>query len=481
MKEQKNSKHNILSSFIWKFGERILAQVVSLVISIILARLLTPEDYGVVALVMIFITIANVFVSSGLGNALIQKKEVDNIDFSSVFFVNIIISIIIYLILFALAPTVANFFDMPAVCLIIRVLGLRIIIAAINSVQQAYVSRNMLFKKFFWSTLGGTLVSGLLGVGMAYKGYGVWALVVQYLANTCVDTVILWFTVRWRPEMKFSWLKAKGLISYGWKLLLSSLLDTGYRQVRSLIIGKFYTSSDLAFYNQGEKYPSLIVTNINTSIGSVIFPVMAQNQNNREEIKRLTRKVIRTSSYIMWPTMIGFSVCAESLVRLILTEKWLPCVPYISIFCLSYGFWPIHTANLQAINAMGRSDIFLKLEIIKKTLGIILLLFTIKQGPLAIALSLIVVDIISLFVNSYPNKNLLGYGYVEQIKDVIPTLLLTIAMAIIIYPIKYIINFDWLIICTQVVFGIIVYLILSLKTEQDVLKYFFDLLKQNKK
>lgn len=470
-----SSGSKIFSGLIWKFGERITAQLISLVVSVVLARLLAPEDYGVVAMVMVFISIANVFVSNGFGNALIQKKDADNLDFSSVFYFNIIIGIIIYASLFCAAPYIAVFYKMPSITWLLRVLGIRIIVASVNSVQQAYVSRNMLFKRFFWSTLFGTLISGIVGIYMAYRGYGVWALVAQYLVNTCTDTIVLWFTVRWRPEKKCSWERGRALLSFGWKLLLSGLLDTGYAQLRGLIIGKSYSSSDLAYYNQGEKYPNFIVVNINTSISSVLFPAMAQYQEDREKIKQMTRKAIQVSSYVMWPMMIGFMIVAEPFVRLVLTEKWLPCLPYIRIFCISYGLWPIHTANLQAINALGRSDIFLKLEVIKKIIGILVVVMVIEYGPLVMAYSVIFSGIISTFINAYPNVKLLGYGYFEQVKDMLPGLLMSIGMGLFIYPIAWLNLPDILIIIFQMIAGVSIYLLISKVTGYEVFGFLMDM------
>lgn len=476
-----DQKGKVISGLFWKFGERITAQLISLIVSIILARILSPSDYGAVSLVMIFITLANVFVSSGFGSALIQKKDADNLDFSSVFYINILISLFLYVVIFFTAPFVAKFFKLPVLCPGLRVLGIRIVVAAINTVQQAYVSKNMLFKRFFWSTLFGTLLSGVVGVVMAMNGFGVWALIAQYLTNTCTDTIVLWFTVKWRPEKKCSWKRAKTLLSYAWKLLVSALIDTGYNQLRSLVIGKVYTKEDLAFYNQGDKYPSLIVTNINTSISSVLFPALADNQTDKEKVKKMTRRAIQVSSFVMWPMMVGLGVCATPLIRILLTDKWLFCVPYLRIFCFTYGLWPIHTANLQAINAMGRSDIFLKLELMKKSVGLLALFVALKYGPLAIAWSLVFSGGVSTFINAYPNIKLLGYTYGEQIKDVIPSFLLACVMGALVSLVLLLDLSDYLILICQIVLGINIYIVLSMLFKQEAYIYLVDIIKKGLK
>lgn len=468
-------KKKVFRGLFWKFGERITAQMISLFVSIILARLLLPSDYGAVALVMVFINIADVFVSGGMGSALIQKKKVDNVDFSSVFYVNIMLSFLIYAVLFISAPYIAVFYDMPVLSKVLRVLGIRIPIAAINSIQQAYVSRNMLFKRFFYATLLGTLVSGFAGVFMAYRGFGVWALVMQYMINSCTDTLVLWVTVKWRPELKYSWKKAKDLISYGWKLLVSGLLDTGYNELRSLLIGRLYSPSELAFYNQGDKYPKIIVININSSIGSVLFPAISQYQDDRERVKSMTRRSIQVSSYLMWPLLFGIAVTAEPLVRLILTEKWLPCVPFLRIFCFSYGLWPVHTANLQALNAMGRSDLFLKLEVIKKILGISVLMISLHMGPLAIAWSLLMTGIMATFINSAPNRKILKYSYKEQFMDLMPSFFLSFFMALLIYPVSFMELPDLFLIFLQTVIGAVIYLAGSIITKNQSFQYLIGL------
>ncbi len=427
----------VISNLVWRFAERCGAQLVSFIVSIVLARILAPEDYGTIALVTVFTAILQVFVDSGLGTALIQKKDADEIDFSSVFYFNFVVCLILYLGMFAAAPFIADFYGDVTLVPVIRILSLTIVISGVKGIQQAYVSRNMLFKRFFFSTIGGTIFSAVLGIAMAYAGFGIWALVAQQLSNTFIDTLILWITVRWRPTKSFSWTRLKYLLSFGWKLLVSSLLDTAYNNLRNLIIGKMYSSSDLAFYNQGDKFPKVIVTNINASIDSVLLPTMSSAQDDKERVKQMTRRAIKTSTYVMAPLMMGLAFCAEPIVSLVLTDKWLPCVPFLRIFCITYMFWPVHTANLNAINAMGRSDWFLRLEIIKKIMGMTILLSTMWFGVMAMAYSLLLSSVLSQIINSWPNRKLLGYGYLEQVRDFAPGILLAVIMGICVYFISF--------------------------------------------
>lgn len=421
-------EYSVFSNFFWRFSERCGAQLVTFIVSIVLARILAPEDYGQVALITVFTTIMQVFVDSGLGTALIQKKDADDLDFSSVFYFNFAVCLVLYAIMFMVAPLIAWFYKDSTLTPIVRVISLTIVISGVKGIQQSYVSRNMLFKRFFYATLGGTVFSAFLGIGLAYADFGVWAIVAQQLSNTAIDTLILWLTVKWRPQKMFSWERLKGLLSFGWKMLASALLDTVYGNIRSLIIGKMYSSADLAYYNQGDKFPNVIANNINTSIDSVLLPTMASEQDNASRVKAMTRRAIKTSTYIMAPLMMGLAFCAEPIVRLILTDKWLPCVPYLRIFCITYMFYPIHTANLNAIKAMGRSDLFLKLEIAKKIVGIALLLSTMWFGVMAMAYSLLISSVTSQIINSWPNRKLLNYRYLDQLKDILPGIALAVVM-----------------------------------------------------
>lgn len=472
---------SVVKNFLWRFAERCGAQAVTLIVSIVLARILTPSDFGTVSLIMVFTTIMQVFVDSGLGTALIQKKDADDLDFSSVFYFNIAVCIALYAGMFVAAPFIADFYNDVSLVIIIRVISLTIVISGVKGIQQSYVSRKMLFKRFFFATLGGTIFSAILGIVMAYAGFGVWSIVAQQLSNTAIDTLILWSTVRWRPKKMFSWERLGKLLRYGWKLLVSSLLDTVYNNLRNLIIGKFYTSADLAYYNQGDKFPKVIVTNINASIDSVLLPSMAGEQEHRDRVKSMTRRAIKTSTYIMAPLMMGLLFCAEPIVKLLLTDKWLPCVPYLRIFCFTYMFWPIHTANLNAIKAMGRSDLFLKLEIIKKTMGVLLLLLTMKISVMAMAYSLIISGILSQIINSWPNWKLLDYNYFEQLRDILPSIAIALFMGILVYSISFFQLPVSITLSLQVITGVIFYLVVSAVLNLEEFEYLLDLAKSFKK
>ena len=464
----------VTTNFFWRFFERCGAQFVSFFVSVILARLLDPSVYGEIALITVFTSLLGVFIDSGLGSSLIQKKNADDLDFSSVFYFNIMMCLLLYGIMFAAAPIIADFYHISHLTPVIRVLSLTLVLSGVRNIQQSYVSKNLIFKKFFFATVGATLGSAIVGVVMAYMGYGIWALVSQQLANVSLGTIILWVTVNWRPKLLFSFHRLKGLFNYGWKLLVSALLDVGYGQLRQLIIGRIYTAKDLAFYNQGHHLPNIIVSNINASIDSVLLPALSAEQEDKNRVRAMTRRAISISTYIMMPMMMGLAVCAEPLVRLVLTEKWLPCVPFLRIFCFSFAFWPVHTANLNAIKALGRSDLFLKLEIIKKVIGLAAVLITMKISVMAMAYSLLVTSVLSQIINSWPNKKLLGYDYLAQLKDMFPQIALSCIMGGCIYSIQFIRFNDVLTLALQFATGVVVYTLLSKLFKIESFDYIFN-------
>ena len=451
--------------------ERVGAQGVTFIVSIILARLLDPGVYGTVALITVFTAILQVFIDSGMGAALIQKKDADDLDFSSVFWFNMAMCLALYLLLFVCAPLISRFYHRSELTPLVRVLGLTLVVSGVKNIQIAYVSRNMMFKRFFFSTLIGTLGAAAIGIWMAYRGYGVWAIVIQHLFNNVLDTIVLWLTVKWRPKPLFSFKRLKALFSFGWKLLVSALIDTGYKELRQLIIGRIYTSDDLAFYNRGSQLPKLIITNINTSIDSVLLPTMAKEQDDRSRVRDMTRRAIKTSSYLIMPLMMGLAVCAKPLVRLVLTEKWLPSVFFLRIFCFTYAFYPIHTANLNAIKAMGRSDLFLKLEIIKKAVGLTALLSTMFISVRAMSMVLPFTSVISQIINSWPNKKLLDYHYGNQLKDMLPQIALSCFMGAVVFCVQFLHLGDWLTLLIQIPLGVAIYVVGSKLFRIDSFSY----------
>ena len=420
-----------------------------------------PEDYGVISLILVFITFADVFVTSGFSTSLIQKKDADEIDFSTIFFCSFAVSIVIYVILFFTAPLIADFYSTPILVPILRVFSLRIPISSYNSIQHAYVSRNMLFKKFFFSTLFGTLLSGVLGVVAAYNGLGAWALIIQYMTNTIVDTIVLRFTIQWRIKFKFSLKSASDLMKYGWKILAADLSGTFFEQLRSLIIGKIYLSSDLAYYNRGKSFSSLIMDNISTAMMSVLFPELSNKVDDIRQLKNTLRGVISIMSYVIFPLIGGLVVVAQPLTVVLLTDKWVMSVPYLQLLAIAAGISLIGNISLQSIKAIGRSDVVLKLEFIKKPVYVILLVVGVLISPLAIAMTMVIYSIYSSIANARPLSRLVAYSYKEQFQDIWQSFIMTIIMCLLIFEFKLIIRNDFELLVIQVIVGVIIYLCLS--------------------
>lgn len=425
--------------------------------------MLDPEHYGVLSLMLIFTTLANVFIQNGFNTALIQNKDVTEEDYSSVLWVSLGIAGILYGVIFLCAPLIAEFYEMPAIVEPLRVLALMLFPGALNSVQLAKVSREMDFKRVFYSNVGGIVISGIVGIMIAWMGGGLWALVVQTMLNTTVACLVMGITVKWRPRLICNFGRVGVLFRYGWKLLVSGLLDTLYMDLRSLVIGKKYDSGTLGYYNRGKQFPHFIINSINSAVQSVLLPAMSAEQDDKAKVKTLMRNSVMLSSYIIFPMMAGLAGVATPLVRLLLTEKWLPCVPYMQIYCFTLAFYPVHTSNLQAINAMGRSDIFLKLEIIKKAVGIAMLVVAVFcfDSPIAIAMTGVVTAITSSFINAYPNKQLIGYSYFEQMKDILPSLAISAVMLLGVLAVELLALPEVMTLIMQVLVGVALYVVLS--------------------
>lgn len=466
-----------ISGFIYKMLERVGAQGVNFIVSLVLARLLLPDEYGLISLVLVIINILDVFVTYGFGNSLIADKNSDSVDFSTCFYFGLVFSCLVYAALFFAAPYISIFYKSPKLEIVLKIMGLRVPIAAINSVQQAYVSKHMMFKKFFISTSIGTVVSGVIAIIMAYYGAGVWALVEQYMGNVICDTICLWLIVGWRPIKAFSIKRLKKIYDYGWKILLVGLIDTGYSQMRSLVIAKRYSNSDLAYYNKGNQFPALGMNIIEPTINGVLFPALSQCQDDVSEMRSITRRMIKVSTYLVFPIMIGLIVVAEPLVTVLLTEKWIECVPYLQICCVAYLFRPLQFINNSVIKASGNGGLLLKLDVIKKIFGIILLLISMPFGVKTIAISFALTNYISTIINIGPNRKILDYGYRQQIKDVFLSGLASVIMGGVVFYIGKL-NIDTLLLLVLQVFsGVILYFCLSKILHIDSFDYLLQMLK----
>lgn len=476
-----NSK-KISSALIWKLMERFSVQGVQFVLQIILARLLDPEHYGVLSLMIIFTALANVFIQTGFNSALVRSDDIREEDYSSVFWVSFGIAVILYGVIYVCAPLIGWFYNMPSIVAPLRVLALMLLPGAFNSIQLAKVGRELDFKKVFFGNLAGIVIAGGVGIALAYMGAGLWALVAQNVLNITVACFVMFLTIRWRPKFICDLKRVGKLFSFGWKILVSSLIDTLYQDLRSLVIGKKYAPDTLGYYNRGKNFPQFIILAVSGTVQSVMLPAMAQNQKDRAAMKELTRRSIMLSCYIMFPLMAGLAGVATPMVRLLLTDKWLPCVPFLQIYCFSLAFNPVHMCNLQAINAMGRSDIFLKLEIIKKIIGILALVIALFcfESPIAIAMTGAFTALTSCFINAYPNKKLINYAYPEQVKDMLPSFILSLVMLATIFPIQLLnLNVVFTLIL-QVVVGIVVYVAASSVFRLQPFMFLLSFLKEKK-
>ncbi len=471
-------KQKVVSGLFWKLLENGGAQGIQFAVAILLARLLSPAEYGVVGIIMIFITIANVIVQNGFSTALIQKQKADETDFSSVFYFGLLASGVMYGVLYLAAPAIAGFYRIEELLRIVRVLALVLFPGAVISVQTAYVSRKLEFRGLFLSTLAASVVSGVISIWMAYAGFGVWAMVGQQLAYYFALMLVLFFMVSWKPSLLFAASRLREMFAFGWKLLTASLIDTLFNNLYGLIMGKIYNEEILGIYNRGDQFPKLIVNNLGAAIQSVLLPAFSARQQDTKEMRHMVRRAVRTSSFLILPMLFGLCAVADTLVLALLGEKWLPCVPYLRIMCVAYSFWPIHITNLQAINAAGRSDVFLKLEIIKKAMGFAGLLAGIRFGPLVLVTIKAALDFFSTFVNAWPNKKLLGYGIFSQWADILPAAALSLVMCAAVYGLQFVLpGGAWLKLLLQIASGAGIYGTLAALFRLESFRYLRDMVK----
>ena len=473
-------KKSAFGGMVWKFSERVCARLVSLVVSIVLARILVPEDYSLVSIVAIFFVLCNVFISGGMNTALIQKKDADELDYSTVLWATLAVALVMYAGMFACAPLIAGLYDKPQLVPVIRVMGLTFFINAFKSVLSAFTSSHLQFRKFFFSTIIGTVISAFVGITMALRGFGAWALVAQEMTNSLIDTLVLLLTTELRIRLRFSKERLRGLLSYGLKNFLSAILHTIYEQVSPLIIGLRFSPSDLAFYTKGRTFPEIINTTLSDTLAAVLFPVLSRVQDNLEDVLGITRRYVKSVSFILFPVMLGMLAVSDSFVILLLTEKWLPAAIYIRIFCMTYIFNLMDVGAVQAIRAIGRSDIILIQEIVKKAAYFVVLIgfVFLSSSPEVMAVSALVCTLIGFVVASVPIRKLIGYRYSWQIFDILPNLIMSGCMCFIVRLIGRLPISVGILLPIQIVSGITVYVSLSIITKNENFHYLLNFGKQ---
>lgn len=479
MEQYEEIKQKTFFGAIWKFLERILAQLITFVVSLVLARILSPKEYGLIAIVTVMINLMNVFVTSGYGAALIQKKDSDDRDFNTMFSFSGGLSLVLYLLLFLIAPYLAQWYKDESLIILIRVMGLRLPFAAFNSIQQAYVAKKMQYRKFFWATLGGTIASGMVGITMALLGFGVWALVGQYFINTVIGSVILYIIFPWRYKPHYENKRAMPMIRFGSSVLFASLVDAVYREIRTLVVGVKYDAEALAYYNRGEQFPQLIVLNLGTVIDGTLMPAFCLLQDDLERMRQGLKRALQIATLITTPLMFGMAVVAEPMIRILLTDKWLPAVPYLQIFCFMYTLNPMLSATNQVIKAMGAGGLYLKLEILKKTAFVVSLLAAMPMGPIAIAWASVAAMAVSCAINATATKKAIDLPITQQLGAYLPQFLTSAIMVAAIFPLQFLVGNVYLLLLTQVLMGVVMYVLVALLSKNKAFHYFWSTIKSN--
>lgn len=475
-----NSSKKIVSGISWSFAEKILTDLISTIITIVLARLLLPEDYGLVALVTIFINISSIFVSTGLGAALIQKKDVSESQYSTIFYTNLTLGILLYLILYALAPTIARFRNNMELVALFRVLAIKVPVISVYNIQHAYIKKRMEFKKFFYSSFAGTIISGFIGIFLAYRGYGAWALVVATLTDGIMDSIILFFTTKWLPKFNISFKDSKTMLKFGMTVLLSEFLGRIYGQLRSLIIGVKYSSSALAYSTKGQKFPQMIVDITNSTIIRVIVPAMANVQNDRKKMKQMVKTTVKIQMFFILPLMIGMISTANRTIPLLLTNNWVGAIPYMQVFCVVYMLEAFCNTDSKIAEALGKGKILLikRAATILVSLLIMMVSLILFDNAIYLVFGILFSEIISVFIIINISNKLINYGLLEHIKDISRIMIIAAIMGILVYYIGIVLPYNDLIVVTiQVITGIAIYTSLSFIFKLEQVKYILDYIK----
>ena len=450
-----------VKGFLWSAIERFGTLGIQFIITLILARLLTPSDFGLVGMLAIFIAIAQSFVNSGFGSALIQKKNPTVEDYSTVFYFNIVVSFLFYLILFITAPFIANFYNQPELITLTRVISLSFVFNAFGLIQITQLTKNINFKTQSKVGIAVAIFSGTIGITLAFLGYGVWALVFQTITQSFARSFMYWIINSWRPVFVFSIKSFKSLFSFGSRLLVAGLIDTIYKNIYLIVIGKFFNASSLGYYAQAQKIQEMPVVSITGIIQRVTFSLFAEVQDEKERLYNGYKRVLHLAVFISFPLMIGLSAVANNFIAVVLTDKWLPAVPYLQLLCFAGMLYPIHAINLNVVNVLGRSDLFLRLEIVKKVIITIAIFIGFIWGVLGLVIGSVITSFIALWINSYYTGKLINYGTIKQLSEMSIYFVASFIMGVIVYYIGWLFQSSLILLLCQVFAGVIVYAILA--------------------
>lgn len=473
-------KQKTVRGMIWSGISSFSNQGIQFVIGLIVARILLPSDYGLIGMVTVFTSLITVFIDCGFSTALVRKIDRTDADFSTAFYFNIVAGAIVYLIIFFTAPLIAEFYNEPQITSLARFLGINVFLGAFGIVQGTQYTIKVDFKTPTKISIISLLCSGSVGIALAYAGYGVWAIAWQFVVNKIVNVILIWFYSSWRPKLVFSKHSLQYMWSFGYKMVLSALLDTLYRNIYQIIIGKVFSAKDLGNYSRAQQFASFPSSNFTGIIGSVTFPILSSIQNDDARFERVYRKYLCLSAFIVFPCMVGLSVLAEPLVVTLLSERWLECVPLLQIICFSMMWYPIHAINLHLLQVKGRSDLFLRLEIIKKIMGVTILCITVPMGLVVMCIGSIFGNILGLVVNTYYTGKLINVGYWRQMRDLLPILFLSLVMGIVVYMSVLFIPSNIVKLFVGVVVGVIFYIVVARIFRMEELTDLFSLVKRQK-
>lgn len=469
-----------LSGVIWGFTENFMLQIIQFFIGIFMARMLTPGDYGMVGMLSIFMAVSQSLINSGFNNALTRKIDRTEVDFSTVFYFNIVVGILLYFIIFFAAPYIAAFYHTPLLSDLTKIVALPLIFNSLCIVQQARLTIKMDFKTQAKISVTSSIITGVSGLVMAYSGFGVWTLAYSAVIGAVVRCVLMWILTHWYPLWTYSWQSFRELFSYGSKLLVSGLIDTIYNNIYPIIIGRLFSAKELGYYSRGYSYATLPSTTVTGLLSRVTFPLLCEIQNDDECLSRIYRKLLRLSAFVVFPIMLGFAALAHPVIVTMITEKWEPCVPYLQVLCLALMWYPIHALNLNLLQVKGRSDLFLRLEFIKKIIGLSVIFITYPFGVFAMCIGSVCSSLLCLVINTYYTGKLIHVGFLVQIRDLLPTILYALSMAILAYGASALVETYWLKIIVGVITGIIYYPLVAYITHSSELSYLISLVKKRK-